>query len=125
MESLFKEIFSIEGVQGALFITDNGVSQFSKFVSPLSEKIGNKNFSEYLKNSINLEALKGAFDNTNESLLIFEKIRLYIKKTENGFLIIVMGIFVPVAMVRLNCQIIIPELNKMKKQKGLGRFFKK
>lgn len=125
MESLFEEIFSIEGIMGALVITEDGSSEFSKFVSPLSEKIGDKNFSSFIKNSINIESLRTAFDSANESLIIYEKIRLYIKRIQSGYLIVVMGMFVPVAMVRMNCQIIIPELDKMKKHKGFGRFFKK
>ena len=125
MENLFEDLFSIEGILGAIVITEDGSSEFSKFVSPLSEKIGNKNFGAFIKNSINLAALKTAFDSANESLLIYDKIRLYVKKVQNGYLIIAMGMFVPVAMVRLNCQIIVPEIDKFKKSKGFGRFFKK
>lgn len=125
MESLFEEIFSIEGILGALVMAENGVSEFSKFVSPLSEKIGKKNFNDFVKNSINIESLRGAFDTANESLLIYDHIRLYVRRIQSGYLIVVMGMFVPVAMVRLNCQIIIPEIDKLKSNKGLGRFFKK
>lgn len=125
MEDLFKDIFSIEGVQGALFITEDGSPQFSKFLPPLSDSIKGSDFGNFISESIELQVLKEAMEDTNESLMIFEKIRLYIKKTQNGYLIIVLGMFVPVAMVRLNCQIIVPLIDKMKKQKGLGRFFKK
>jgi hypothetical protein len=125
MESLFEDLFSIEGVLGILVITDDGASEYIKFISPLAERIGDKNFSSFIKNSINLEALREAFDKALETLIIYEKLRLYVRKTQSGYLIVVMGMFVPVAMVRMNCQIIIPELDKMKKGKGLGRFFKK
>lgn len=125
MESLFADIFSIEGVLGALYLTEDGATEFSKFMPPLSDTINEKNFINFVGSSIDLQLLKDAIDDTNESLLIFEKNRLYIKKTMNGFVMIIMGMFVPVAMVRLNCQIIVPEIDKLKKQKGLGRFFKK
>lgn len=125
MESLFDEIFSIEGIMGALIMSEDGASEFTKFVPPLSDKIKHKSFQEFVKKTINIESLRGAFDSAKESLLIYDKIRLYVRRIESGYLIVVMGMFVPVAMVRLNCQIIIPELDKMKKSKGLGRFFKK
>ncbi|GAB6094135.1 hypothetical protein JCM14469_03870 [Desulfatiferula olefinivorans] len=125
MESLFEDVFSIEGVLGILVITEEGASEYTKLVSPLAERVGDKSFSSFIKNSINLEALRLAFDQSLESLIIYEKLRLYVRKTQSGYLIVVMGMFVPVAMVRMNCQIIIPELDKMKKSKGLGRFFKK
>ena len=125
MENLFEEVLSIEGIMGVIIISDDGASEFTKFVYPLSEIIGKKNFGSFIKNSINIDALKSAFSNTNESLLIYDKLRLYIKKLQNGYLIIPMGMFVPVAMVRINCQIIIPEIEKHKKSKGIGRFFKK
>lgn len=125
MESLFEDVFSIEGVLGVLVITEDGASEYIKLISPLAERIGDKNFSSFIKNSINLEALRSAFDKALETLIIYEKLRLYVRKTQSGYLIVVMGMFVPVTMVRMNCQIIIPELDKMKKSKGLGRFFKK
>lgn len=125
MESLFEEIFSIEGIMGALVITEDGASEFAKFVHPLLDKVKHKSFEEFVKKSINIESLRGAFDTAKESLLIYDKIRLYVRRIESGYLIVVMGMFVPVAMVRLNCQIIIPELDKVKKGKGLSRFFKK
>ncbi|MBU1172132.1 MAG: hypothetical protein KKD44_21465 [Proteobacteria bacterium] len=124
MDNLFEEMFTIEGIMGALVISDDGSSEFTKFSSPLSERIGDKDFGVFIKNSINIEALKGAFDSSMETLLIYEKIRLYIRKIKSGYLLIAMGMFVPVAMVRMNCQIIIPELDNFKKKKGLGRFFK-
>lgn len=125
MESLFEEMFSIDGIMGVLVLSEDGNAEFSKFIPPLSERIGHEEFGSFIKKSITLEVLQKAFDSSKESLLVYEKLRLYIRKIQAGYLVVAMSMFVPVAMVRLNCQIIIPELEKLKKGKGLGRFFKK
>lgn len=125
MESLFDDIFAIDGVYGVLIISKEGGHDFSKFKSPLMEKINQKKCKEFIEKSIDIKTMNNVFEKSRETLMLYGQKRLYIKNTDNGFLFIIMDMFVPIAMVRLNCQLLVPELNKIKSPKGLGRFFRK
>ena len=124
MESLFDEIFGVDGVHGLFLLSQEGSVVFKKFTPPL-ENVNNKKLDEFITKSIDFEVLKEQFEKSNESLLIFGQKRIYIKNAGGKYLFIIMDMFAPVAMVRLNCQLIIPEIEKMKSSKGIGRFFRK
>jgi len=65
-------------------------------------------------------------DKIQEAELVFENIMLYIIKGRTGFLLTVLGRSAPVALVRLNCNILLATLDKeLQKPKGLTRFLKK
>jgi len=64
-------------------------------------------------------------DGVREADLIYKKSRIYIREAPVGYLIIVMEIYAPVALVRLNCDILLPTLKEKTETKGLGRFFKR
>ncbi|MEJ2100167.1 MAG: hypothetical protein P8X68_09330 [Desulfobacterales bacterium] len=59
-----------------------------------------------------------------EADLLFEKGRIYIRRSEIGYLVVLMALFVPIAMVRLNCDIVLPSLKQEKSGKKLGRLLK-
>jgi hypothetical protein len=42
-----------------------------------------------------------------------------------GYLVILMALFVPIAMIRLNCDILLPLLRQSKSGGKFGLFFKK
>jgi hypothetical protein len=71
--------------------------------------------------SLFIESLIGV----READLIFEKGRLYIRRTDIGYLVVWIGSFIPIAMIRLQCDILLPSLTPAKKTKGIRRFFKK
>lgn len=60
----------------------------------------------------------------NEVELVFSKKRLYVRKTEVGYLFIIMGLFAPISKIRIYCDIIVSSLNREKGTKGLARLFK-
>ena len=60
-----------------------------------------------------------------ETDLIFSKGRLYVRRAEIGYLVVVTGLFVPMAMIRLQCDILLPSLKPTPKKKGIKRFFKR
>jgi hypothetical protein len=59
-----------------------------------------------------------------EADILFEDKRLYIRKAQACYLVVLMGLFAPVAMVRLNCDILLPSLKPDMTSKGIGRLFK-
>jgi hypothetical protein len=82
------------------------------------------------------QALLASLGLTREADLIFEKGRIYIRKADEGMLVVTMGRIAPAAMIRLNCDILVSEFKKnkgsgkpfgsknLKPKKGLGRFFR-
>jgi len=116
MKDLFADILEIDDVQGVMFLSFDGKLLFKEFGSHPAEEIENKNWDSFIS----------VLNGVREVEMIFENNRLYIKRAGSGYIVIVMGSFAPVAMVRLNCNIILPALDQIKKKpKGFGRFFRK
>ncbi|MEZ4567096.1 MAG: hypothetical protein R2860_09060 [Desulfobacterales bacterium] len=58
--------------------------------------------------------------------LVFDSARFYIKKSEIGFLIVIIGDNAPISMVRLNCEILLPMLSKIQPaSKRFGKLLRK
>lgn len=68
-----------------------------------------------------LEAMKGV----READLIFDRLRIYVREAGGDYLVVLMGHFAPAAMVRLDCDVLLPAIEKARGPKGLGRFFKR
>ncbi len=116
MKKLFKDILSMEDIDGIMLFSFKGELFNKVFLSPLSEEPENIGWWELFIRTLN---------GVREADLIFEKSKFYIRKTEIGYLIILMGISVPTAMVRLNCDMLLPALKRMKTSKKGKSIFKK
>ena len=115
MQELFQNILNIDGVTGVMLFAANGDVLFKAFSKTVEEAPEHRDW-RFL-----IESLEGM----RETDLIFEKGRIYIRKTEMGFLVVLMALYVPIAMVRLNCDILLPSLQPSKPGRKFGRFFKK
>jgi len=115
MKDFFKDILNIDGVQGVMFLSFGGDILFNKFISQPPEKIEDNYWPIFVH----------ALNNIRAAELVFENSRFYIRKAGTGFIFVVMSMFAPVAMVRLNCDIL-PHFEQIEqKPKGLRRFFTK
>ena len=115
MRNLFNDILSTEGVKGILFFSISGELIFKEYIAPIDQKPELRDWRFFI------EALEGM----RETDLVFEAGRIYIRRTEIGYLVILMALYVPIAIIRLNCDILLPALGKSKSGRKLGRFFKK
>ena len=115
MRELFDDLLNIDGVKGLILLSFSGETIFR-----VLNHLGHENFE-----TRDWRPLIGSLANIRESDIVFEKGRLYIRRTGLGFLIVWMGSFVPIAMMRLQCDILMPSLNPAKATKGIRRFFKK
>ena len=115
MRELFKDILNTDGVTGVMLFAANGDVLFKEFSTTV------KATPEHLDWRFLIESMEGM----RETDLIFEKGRIYIRKTEVGFLVVLMALYVPIAMVRLNCDILLPLLLPAKPGRKFGRFFRK
>ena len=116
MKEIFNDILTIEDVEGVMLFSFEGELVFKEFMSPLLDESENMDLW-----GIFIASLKGV----READLVFEKARLYVRKTSLGYVIILMGVFAPIAMVRLNCDILLPSLKTTAKTKGWRSLFKK
>jgi hypothetical protein len=115
MRKLFADILHTEGVGGIMLFSLKGDLIFKEFSSAVNKDPEKRDWSAFIQS---LEGLR-------EADLVFERGRIYIRKTEVGYLLILMALFVPIAMIRLNCDILLPALKQSIAGKNFRRFFKK
>ena len=105
----------MEGVKGLMVFSFAGDPLYQEFKQAQPEGIESRDWR------LIIESLAGM----RETDLIFQKGRLYIRRTDIGYLVILMGLFVPIAMMRLQCDILLPSLKPAKAAVGIRRLFKK
>ena len=115
MKELFKDILSMQDVKGVTLFSFDGEMIFQEFVSPPSEAPGMDLWSPLI------QSLRGI----READFVFDSGRVYVRKAASGYLMVFLGAFAPSAMLRLNCDILLPSLKDADTPKGLGRLFKK
>lgn len=70
-------------------------------------------------------ALARALPGTREAELVFEHRRLYVRRVDPGYLIVVMAASASAAMVRLQCDARAPSIRKAAGGGGLSRLFRR
>ena len=115
MRELFDDILKIEGVKGLILISFSGDVLFRELHQSILEQAENQNWELFIESLADLR----------ETDLIFDKGRLYIRRTDIGYLIILIGSFVSIALMRLQCDILMPSLKPDKSNKRVRRLFKK
>lgn len=116
MKENLKDILEIEQVLGIIYFSFEGNVLFQYYKQTASKGI----------TGWDLSLFAAALDKIQEAELVFENIMLYIIRGRNGFLLAVLKRFAPVALVRLNCNILLAAFDKeSQKPKGLSRFLTK
>lgn len=114
MKELFDDILSVTDVTGVMLFTFEGKLIFKEFLVPPPEEPETTDWWR-----IFMYSLEGA----QEVDLVYERSRFYIRKTELGYLLILMGILAPTAMMRLNCDLLAASMKRIKSTKGLRGLF--
>ena len=119
MKDIFKDLIVIEGVHGVIVLSAAGVLVTSRF----SERYRD----EALRvEKFNWEPFVLELGELAEADFLFDQRRIYLRKIKHGFLMVIMADIAPVSMVRLNCEVLLPELDVAKLSGGkVGRFLKK
>ena len=115
MKELFADVLNMEGVKGVLLLSPKGEILYQE-----SRAGGMPNLAK-----VDWKNILPTLDGMRETDLVFEKGRVYIRKTDLGYLMIPMGNQASVAMLRLNCDILLPLLKPAKGSRSLKRLFKK
>ena len=125
MTNHFDDLFSIEGVQGVFHISDNG----KPLVALLSPSHGGSDneCSEakgFLSEKMLWRDMAPLVDGAVEGEILFDALRIYYLRTVDGILYILMAPECVAAMVRMTCDLISTDIDKGRKTRGFGRFFK-
>lgn len=115
MKDVFEEIVKMDGVNGVLLLSHEGTALFESYTTsspPTSEK------RDWF-------GLVSALDGVREADIVFQDARIYVRRSEIGYLLVLISSFVSVAMLRLNCDILLPSIKLKIEPKGIKRFFKK
>jgi hypothetical protein len=116
MKDLFNDVLDINGVKGVVLLAGEGKVVY--------DSDGN-NQTNARKPYSNWNKLLVSLGDAREAEFVFEKGRLYFRKTHDGFMIIRMQLNASIAMVKLNCDILLPQLKSTGNSKGLKGFFKR
>ncbi len=115
MKDLFHDILEMDDVHGVVLLSENGKILF--------ESLDGGKFSPQRSQS-SWKVIIDSLGDFREMDLVYENGRCYLRRTESGYLMISMGRTVSVAMVKLSCDIILPQLKKAKTG-GLRSFFRR
>ncbi len=119
MKDIFKDVMGIEGVHGLMVVSTEGSVMLSKFSPDFREE-------EEKLSQINWEPFTIEMSSIKDAELIYDSARFYIKKSETGFLIVIIGDNAPISLVRLNCEILLPLLTKIQPaSKRIGKILRK
>ncbi len=115
MREVFAGLLAVDGVKGVLFFSPAGDLLFEEFTINAATRPLVRDW----------RALLDAAAGFREAELLFEKGRIYLRDAGEGTLMVATGLIAPSAMIRLNCDILIPSLKQLKSAKGLRRFFRR
>lgn len=116
MDEYLRDIKEIEQVQGIIYFSFEGNVLFQYYKQQKPRGIDTWDLSLFAA------VLKGV----KEAEFIFENLMFYLIRGQKGFLLAALDRTAPVALIRLNCNILLAALDKKThKPKGLTRFFKK
>lgn len=115
MKDVFKDIVNMDGVKGALLLSFDGAILFEDHRESSAASLGPSQ----------REGLLVALDGVQETDAVYRDGRIYIRRSDIGFLLVNMSAAASVAMLRLNCDILLPTLKPTVEPKGMKRFFRK
>lgn len=125
MANHFDDLFSIEGVLGVFYISDAGKPLVAELSS--SHDGGDNECREaqaFLTEKLRWRDLAPVVEGSTEGEILFDALRVYYRRTVEGVLYILMAPQCVAAMVRMACDLISTDLDKSRKSRGFGRFFK-
>jgi hypothetical protein len=110
MKEILGDILAMEEVRGVVVCSSEGEILFMEPRLEIEES---------------LPLFIRALGNIREADLIFEKSRIYVRRTETGYLVVLLGLFASGAMLRLHVDMALPSLKERGKGKGLRSLFRR
>ena len=114
MQDILKDIHELDHVLGSLLITTDGAPVHAHFSSALNISSDGHDWKSFVN----------ALQDLREADILFDDMRVYLRKTNIGYLLIVMEIYAVHSYIKLQCDVLISKIENLK-TKGLKRFFRK
>ena len=114
MQKILHDIAQLDHVRGGLVISADGQVLCSEFALPPAKAPESFPWVDLVKQ----------LNGVKEADVIFSETRVYLRQSQNGYLVILMEPYAALAMIRLHCDVQLSVLQK-EKSKGVRRFFKK
>ena len=118
MKENFKDILGIEGVHGVIVLDGNGHLLLSRFSGDYREE-------ESRIGSVHWNAFIPEFSDIVEAEFVFERRRLYVRKIQHGFFMVVLDVTILHVAMPTNCEVLQSSLDRLKPGGRFGQFFKK
>jgi hypothetical protein len=116
MSNYFDELLNLRDVKGLMLVSFEGQLVLKEFVGSFtSEPKSDDSWALFI------HSLRGS----REIEVFYENGRIYIRKTEIGYLFVITGASTPMAMVRLNCDMLVPTVKKIVKRDKFKGFFRR
>ena len=117
MEDIFAELSVIEGINGIIFFSKSGEILYKNILHHNAQKMNEASLTGFLDYSALVDEME----------FVFENGRIYLKRMDAGVLLLFLSSFAPVAMIRVHCDLIRPQLggsnsNGKKKSRFFGVF---
>ena len=100
MKTIFKDLLNLEDVQGIIFLSHRGKRLFSQYDGEARSDLKDFDWT----------AFTATFKCVREAELVFGNNRIFYRRAELGQIIIIMGWFATIAMIRLKCNELLPAI---------------
>jgi hypothetical protein len=114
MRHLFERILQEDDIKGVILISKDGKVVFREFLGGAGHNL----------RDVAPLAATPLLGKAKEVEFLYEHDRIYMRMFAAGLVIVWMGAFAPVAMIRLSCDVLVPSLEKALSSKGWRRLFK-
>lgn len=115
MKRLFEELIQTVGISGVVVLTLRGQILHQSYLDSELEELLSDAFLYQFIDTLGI---------VHEADIIFSRRLVYMRRIPVGFLLVFMRPNAPMAMVRLQIDTLIPQLEASTKVRGLKRFFK-
>lgn len=102
MQDIFKDVIKMNGVYGLVYFSQDGRVRYES-IDP--------QWVPLAKDDCDWSKLMPVLQNKREADFVFANGRFYLRATDRGYLLVIMSPLVAIAMVKLNCDIILPQLD--------------
>jgi len=114
MRDLFARILDEDDIKGVILLSRAGDVIFHEVLGDARHGL----------REVALLATTSVLGKAKEVEVLYENDRIYMRMFPEGLIVVWMGAFARVAMIRLSCAVLVPSLGKALSSKGWRRLFK-
>lgn len=115
MKAQFMDLLTLQGMKGVFLLSKDGKVLFKHAKAQETKALDEFDWSE----------IANALGERIDLDILFDKVRVYLKRDAAYILVAILGMNTPIALTRMNSDIVLAELKNQarKGKKGFGKFF--